>query len=63
MNRHLHRSSDTPSTRLGTTSRWHIMAGMDEVLELGVEWSSGNPFYYMYGFFIEVEEGRLGIDV
>jgi hypothetical protein len=34
---------------------WHIMAGMNEVLELGVSWSAGSG-YYMYGFNIEVEE-------
>lgn len=39
----------------GDYTKWHIMAGMNEVLELGVSWSAGSG-YYMYGFNIEVEE-------
>lgn len=39
----------------GLYTEWHIMAGMNEVLELAVDWSAGNG-YYMYGFIIEVEE-------
>lgn len=38
----------------GMYTEWHIMAGMDEVLELEVSWSAGNG-YYMYGFVVEVE--------
>lgn len=34
--------------------RWHILADMGEVLELEVGWSCGNPFYYAYGFEINV---------
>ncbi len=46
-------------TGVGTTdgfTRWHIFADMGDVLELTVGWSSGNPFYYGYGFDIEVTE-------
>lgn len=42
---------------VGTTggySTWHIYADFGDVLELTVNWSSGNPFYYGYGFDIEV---------
>lgn len=44
-------------TGVGTTDEyttWHIYADMGDVLELTVGWSSGNPFYYGYGFNIEV---------
>ncbi|WP_042400091.1 DUF7448 domain-containing protein [Streptacidiphilus carbonis] len=44
-------------TGVGTTdefTRWHIYADMGDVLELTVGWSSGNPFYYGYGFQIAV---------
>jgi len=44
-------------TGVGTTdeySTWHIYADAGDVLELTVGWSSGNPFYYGYGFDIEV---------
>ncbi|KUN16466.1 hypothetical protein AQJ23_45145 [Streptomyces antibioticus] len=46
-------------TGVGTTdgyNTWHIYADMGDVLELSVGWSSGNPFYYAYGFHIAVEE-------
>lgn len=46
-------------TGVGTTegaTKWHIYADMGDVLELHVGWSSGNPFYYGYGFDIEVVE-------
>lgn len=33
---------------------WHIYADMGDVLKLDVGWSSGNPFYYAYGFNIRV---------
>lgn len=33
---------------------WHILADAGEVLELLVSWSAGNPFYYSYGFDIQV---------
>lgn len=42
---------------VGTTdaySTWHIYADFGDVAELGVAWSSGNPFYYGYGFDIRV---------
>ena len=42
---------------VGTTeqdTRWHIYADWGDVLELTVGWSCGNPFYYGYGFDIEV---------
>lgn len=45
-------------TGVGTTNSyatWHIYADMGDVLEMSVQWSSGNPFYYAYGFTIEVE--------
>ncbi|BCP41468.1 hypothetical protein MINTMi27_15610 [Mycobacterium intracellulare] len=44
-------------TGVGTTDgyeRWHIYADMGDVLELEVGWSCGNPFYYGYGFDIQV---------
>lgn len=43
-------------------TRWHIFADLGDILELDVEWSSGNPFYYGYGFDIAVSttiEGSL----
>ena len=42
---------------VGTTgeyTRWHIYADWGDILELQVGWSCGNPFYYGYGFDIEV---------
>lgn len=45
-------------TGVGTTNgytTWHIYADMGDVLELTVGWSSGNPFYYGYGFDIRVK--------
>lgn len=42
---------------VGTTegyTRWHIYADWGDVLELEVGWSCGNPFYYGYGFHIDV---------
>lgn len=45
-------------TGVGTTDgyeTWHIYADMGDVLELTVDWSCGNPFYYGYGFYIEVK--------
>jgi hypothetical protein len=33
---------------------WHIYADLGDVMELTVGWSSGNPFYYGYGFNISV---------
>jgi hypothetical protein len=43
---------------VGTTdgyTTWHIFADLGDVLELTVDWSCGNPFYYCYGFDITVE--------
>ncbi len=37
---------------------WHIFADLGEVLELKVGWSSGNPFYYGYGFDIYVVDAN-----
>lgn len=34
---------------------WHIMAGMNEVMDLEVGWCAGSG-YYMYGFYVEVED-------
>lgn len=33
---------------------WHILADLNEIMELNVSWSPGNPFYYGYGFYIKV---------
>jgi len=47
-------------TGVGTTdgyNTWHIYADMGDVLELTIGWSSGNPFYYAYGFDIRIVEG------
>ena len=46
-------------TGVGTTEGytiWHIYADLEDVMRLNVGWSSGNPFYYGYGFYIDVEE-------
>lgn len=48
---------------VGTTdgySTWHIFADYGDILELKVGWSCGNPFYYGYGFDIEVKEMKTG---
>lgn len=42
---------------VGTTdkfSTWHIYADWGDILKLQVGWSCGNPFYYGYGFDIQV---------
>jgi hypothetical protein len=42
---------------VGTTDgyqTWHIYADYGDILKLQVGWSCGNPFYYGYGFDIEV---------
>jgi hypothetical protein len=42
---------------VGTTEEfttWHIYADFGDVMVLDVSWSCGNPFYYGYGFDIEV---------
>lgn len=42
---------------VGTTDEfttWHIFADAGDVLEMAVAWSCGNPFYYGYGFAINV---------
>lgn len=42
---------------VGTTdgySTWHIFADFGDVMALTVGWSCGNPFYYGYGFDIDV---------
>jgi hypothetical protein len=44
-------------TGVGTTDgfdTWHIYADLGDVVALNVAWSPGNPFYYGYGFNIEV---------
>lgn len=46
-------------TGVGTTdgyTKWHIYADLGDVVELTVGWSSGNPFYYGYGFDITVRD-------
>jgi hypothetical protein len=53
-------------TGVGTTDgfdQWHIYADLGDILEFGVDWSCGNPFYYGYGFTIEVytpQHGEIG---
>ena len=44
---------------VGTTdgySTWHIYADFGDIMKLQVGWSAGNPFYYGYGFHIDVED-------
>lgn len=51
------RSVDHVILGVGTTdeyTRWHIYADAGDILELTLRWSAGNPFYYGYGFEIEV---------
>ncbi len=46
-------------TGVGTTDgfqTWHIFADFGDVAKLQVSWSAGNPFYYGYGFYIEVRD-------
>ncbi len=43
---------------VGTTdgyTTWHIYADFGDVMKLTVGWSAGNPFYYGYGFNIQVK--------
>jgi len=42
---------------VGTTddyTTWHIYADFGDIMRLKVGWSCGNPFYYGYGFDIDV---------
>lgn len=42
---------------VGTTdgyTTWHVYADWGDILRLDVGWSAGNPFYYGYGFDIQV---------
>lgn len=44
---------------VGTTDEyttWHIYADHGDMMRLKVGWSPGNPFYYGYGFNIQVRE-------
>jgi hypothetical protein len=44
---------------IGTTDEyttWHIYADFGDIMTLDVGWSCGNPFYYGYGFDIQVDE-------
>lgn len=44
-------------TGVGTTDGyhvWHIYADLGDIVTIDVDWSSGNPFYYGYGFKIVV---------
>lgn len=46
-------------TGVGTTegyTTWHIYADLGDILALKVGWSPGNPFYYGYGFYINVKD-------
>jgi hypothetical protein len=50
-------SVDHIITGVGTTgefTEWHIYADFGDVLTLSVDWSCGNPFFYGYGFTIQV---------
>lgn len=52
-------SVDHVITGIGTTggyTTWHIFADGKDILNLTVEWSAGNPFYYSYGFDISVAD-------
>ena len=49
-------------TGVGTTGeyeKWHIFADAGDVLELDVDWSPGNPFYYGYGFDLIVRDPEV----
>jgi hypothetical protein len=51
-------SVDHVITGVGTTdgyNTWHIFADFGDILKLDVDWSPGNPFYYGYGFEIDVK--------
>lgn len=51
-------SVDHIITGVGTTEGytvWHVYADYGDILKLQVGWSCGNPFYYGYGFDIEVK--------
>lgn len=42
---------------VGTTDNyetWHVYADYGDILRLELDWSPGNPFYYGYGFDINV---------
>lgn len=44
---------------VGTTenyTEWHIYCDYGDILKMQVDWTCGNPFYYGYGFHIQVEE-------
>jgi hypothetical protein len=46
-------------TGVGTSDgydTWHIYADAGDVLKLSIGWSCGNPFYYGYGFDIQVRD-------
>lgn len=46
-------------TGVGTTdgyTKWHVYADYGDILELTIDWSPGNPFYYGYGLEIHVTE-------
>lgn len=57
-------SVDHVITGVGTTDNfetWHIYADFGDIVRLNVDWSPGNPFYYGYGFDIQVvrpEDGK-----
>lgn len=36
--------------------KWFVYAGAVPVLEMDVDWSPGNPYYYGFGFSINVEK-------
>ena len=52
-------------TSVGTSDgfqKWYIYAENNPVLEMGVDWSCGNPFYYGYGFSIQVVPLTIVVD-
>lgn len=52
-------------TSVGTTeefTKWFIYSENNPVLEMDVDWSCGNPFYYGYGFSLEVVPLTIVVD-
>ena len=52
-------------TSVGTADgfqKWFIYSDKDPAMEIDVEWSCGNPFYYGYGFSIEVIPLTIVVD-
>lgn len=52
-------------TSVGTNEgfqKWYIYAENNPVFEMDVSWSCGNPFYYGYGFSIQVVPLTIVVD-